>query len=412
MVHSSLGAEESIVLWYRVQIWSAALKDTWRTTTHGMYYPSKAISRNNVMLKTFKQPHRFWHSAVLVLSGGIALGLLSYVCFQFHVNPTTVGLLFLIVIVLVSLRASLLPAALVSIIAYFCLDYFFTAPLFALGMNQTLDYVAPIAYLIIAVVITRLMARVRKSQEDQKRAEETLRRSQAELAHVRRVMTMGELAASIAHEINQPLSAIVNNGSACLRWLDGDSPDLVEAREAARRIVRDGNRAAEVITRIRGFLRKTESAKSRLDINQTIREIVTVIKQEAVENRVDLRMDLASDILPVWGDRVQLQQVILNLLMNGVEAMAAITERPRRLSISTRKHDPDKVLVIVRDSGMGIDQESLEKIFDAFYTTKAQGMGMGLAISRSIVEDHGGELWAVTNNGSGATFQFTLLQQK
>jgi C4-dicarboxylate-specific signal transduction histidine kinase len=364
------------------------------------------------MLKTFKQPQRFWHSAVLVLSGGIALGLLSFICFQFHVNSTTVGLLFLIVIVLVSLRASLLPAALVSIIAYFCLDYFFTAPLFALGMNQTLDYVAPIAYLIIAVVITRLMARVRKSLEDQKRAEETLRRSQAELAHVRRVMTMGELAASIAHEINQPLSAIVNNGSACLRWLDGDSPDLVEAQEAARRIVRDGNRAAEVITRIRGFLRKTESAKSRLDINQTIREIVTVIKQEAIENRVDLRMDLASDILPVWGDRVQLQQVILNLLMNGVEAMAVITERPRRLSISTRKHDPNRVLVIVQDSGVGIDQESLEKIFDAFYTTKAQGMGMGLAISRSIVEDHGGELWAVTNNGSGATFQFTLLQQK
>src|ERR1700730_3865090 len=364
------------------------------------------------MLKTFKQPEGFWRSAVLVLSGGIALALLSYVCFQFHVNPTTVALLFLIVIVLVSLRASLVPAVLVAIVAYLCLDYFFTAPLFALGMNQTLDYVAPIAYLIIAVVITRLMARVRKSLEDQKRAEETLRRSQAELAHVRRVMTMGELAASIAHEINQPLSAIVNNGSACLRWLDGDSPDLVEAQEAARRIVRDGNRAAEVITRIRGFLRKTESAKSRLDINETIREIVTVIKREAVENGVDLRMDLASDIPPVLGDRVQLQQVILNLLMNGVEAMAVITERPRWLSISTRKHETDKVLVTVRDSGMGIDLESLEKIFDAFYTTKTQGMGMGLAISRSIVEDHGGELWAATNGASGATFQFTLLQHQ
>ncbi len=364
------------------------------------------------MLKTFKQPHSFWHSAVLVLSGGIALALLSYVCFQFHVNPTTVGLLFLTVIVLVSLRASLVPAALVAIVAYLCLDYFFTAPLFALGMNQTLDYVAPIAYLIIAVVITRLMARVRKSLEDQKRAEETLRKSQAELAHVRRVMTVGELAASIAHEINQPLSAIVNNGSACLRWLAGNSPDIVEAQEAARRIVRDGNRAAEVITRIRGFLRKTESTKSRLDINETIREIVTVIRHEAVENGVELSMDLASDIPPVWGDRVQLQQVILNLLMNGVEAMAVITERPRDLLITTDKHETDKVLVTVRDSGMGIDGESLDKLFDAFYTTKANGMGMGLAISRSIVEDHGGELWAVTNGASGATFQFTLLPHK
>jgi C4-dicarboxylate-specific signal transduction histidine kinase len=275
-----------------------------------------------------------------------------------------------------------------------------------------LDYVAPIAYLIIAVVITSLMERVRKSLEDQKRSEEILRKSQADLAHVRRVITMGELAASIAHEINQPLSAIVNNGSACLRWLDGDSPDVLEAQEAARRIIRDGNRAAEVITRIRGFLRKTEGEKSRLDINQTIGEIVTVIKREAFENGVDLRMDLAANIPPVWGDRVQLQQVILNLLMNGVEAMAVITERPRDLLITTGKHDPDKVLVTVRDSGIGIDRESLENIFDAFYTTKAQGMGMGLAISRSIVEDHGGELSAVTDNGSGATFQFTLLQHK
>lgn len=362
------------------------------------------------MLKKSSQSYRFWHSAALFLSGGAALALLTFICFRLHVNSTTVGLLFLIVVVLVSLRASLLPAALVSIIAYFCLDYFFTAPLFKLGMNQALDYVAPIAYLLIAVVITRLMSRVRKSQEDQKRAEETLRRSQAELAHVRRVMTMGELAASIAHEINQPLSAIVNNGSACLRWLAGDAPNLVEAEEAARRIVRDGNRAAEVITRIRGFLRKTESQKSRLDINQTIREIVAVIKREAVESGVDVQMDLGSDVPQILGDRVQLQQVVLNLLLNGLESMALITERPRELLISTRKNDTDKVLITVRDSGMGIDRESLERIFDAFYTTKAQGMGMGLAISRSIVEDHGGALWAVTNDGSGATFQFTLLQ--
>src|SRR5260370_5374649 len=334
------------------------------------------------MLKTFEQPRRFWHSAVLVLSGGIALALLSYVCFQFHVNPTTVGLLFLIVIVLVSLRASLLPAALVAIVAYLSLDYFFTPPLFTLGMNQTLDYVAPITYLIIAVVITRLMTRVKKSLEDQKRAEETLQKSQAELMHVRRGTTMGELAGSISPEIKQPLSAIVTNGSACLRWLDGDAPNVIEAKEAARRIVRDGNRAAEVISRIRGLLRKTETEKTRLDINQTIREIVTVIRREAVENEIDLRMELASDIPPVLGDRVQIQQVILNLLMNGIEAVASLTERPRELSISTRNYEAGKVLVTVRDSGLGVDPGSFEKIFDAFYTTKAQGMGMGLAISR------------------------------
>src|SRR4030095_885110 len=177
-----------------------------------------------------------------------------------------VALLYLIVIILLSLRASFVPSALVAIIAYICLDYFFTAPLFTLGMSQTLDFVAPIAYVTTAFVITRLMSRLRKSSEDQKRAEEALRRSQAEMAHVTRVVTMGELAVSIAHEINQPLSAIVTNGSACLRWLASDPPNLDEAREAARRIVSDGNRAGEVITRIRGLLRKSDTEKVRLDI--------------------------------------------------------------------------------------------------------------------------------------------------
>jgi C4-dicarboxylate-specific signal transduction histidine kinase len=248
--------------------------------------------------------------------------------------------------------------------------------------------------------------------EDQKRAEETLRRSQAQLAHVTRVLTMGEMAASIAHEINQPLSAIVNNGSACLRWLAGDTPNLDEAREAARRIVRDGNRAGEVMTRIRAFLRKTDAGKKRLDINKIIEEVLILIQDEAVSRGVAVRVDLAEDNPPVLGDRVQLQQVILNLVMNGIEATAPVPDRPREVRISSRPHESDKVLVAVRDSGVGIDEESLEKIFDAFYTTKTQGMGMGLAISRSIVEDHGGELSATSNNGSGATFQFTLSQYR
>jgi len=192
----------------------------------------------------FGKYHKLWMSMALLFAGTVALALLTYFCFLLRVNSTAVGLLFLIVIVLVSLRASFVPAALVAILAYLSLDYFFTAPLFTLGMNQTLDYVAPVAYVLIAFVITQLMFRVRQSQEKERRAEETLRRAQADLAHVRRVMTMGELAASIAHEMNQPLSAIVTNASACLRWLDGNAPDLSEARAAATRIVRDGNRAA------------------------------------------------------------------------------------------------------------------------------------------------------------------------
>jgi C4-dicarboxylate-specific signal transduction histidine kinase len=248
--------------------------------------------------------------------------------------------------------------------------------------------------------------------EDLKRAEEALSKSQAELAHVTRVTTMGELAASIAHEVNQPLSAIVNNGSACMRWLDGVAPNLDEAREAARRIIRDGNRAGEVITRIRALLRKTDTEKARLDINQTIREVVMLTRNEAARKGVTLRLDLAADLPPVLGDRVQLQQVILNLVMNGVEAMASASSRPRELHIRSRRHESDKALIAVQDSGVGLDGQNLEKLFDAFYSTKPQGMGMGLAISRSIVEDHGGRLWAAPNDGPGATFQFTLLKYR
>src|SRR5262245_18750077 len=473
--------------------------------------------------------YRLWRSAAQFLFGVVALASLTYVCFKFQANSTTVALLYLIVIVVVSLTSSFIPAAFVSIVAYICLDTFFTAPLFRPAMREPLDVVAPVAFLTTSFVITRLMSRVRKSfqeiqalkdqlrlaidtipglvwsalpdgsaeflnqrwleytglslkegldwggkvavhpddlarfmdewraalaevrpletearlrradgeyrwlliravplrdetgkvvkwygtstdVEDLKRAEEALSKSHAELAHVTRVMTMGELAASIAHEVNQPLSAIVNNGSACLRWLNGAAPDLDEAREAARRIIRDGNRAGEVITRIRALLRKTDAEKARLDINQTIREVVKLTRNEAARKGVTLRMDLAADLPPVLGDRVQLQQVILNLVMNGVEAMASAPVRPRELLIRSRPYESDKALVAVQDSGVGLDGQDLEKIFDAFYTTKPQGMGMGLAISRSIVEDHGGRLWVAPNDGPGATFQFTLLK--
>ena len=227
-----------------------------------------------------------------------------------------------------------------------------------------------------------------------------LRKSQAEMAHVTRVMTMGELAASIAHEINQPLSAIVNNGGACLRWLAGDSPNLAEAREAAQDIIREGNRAGEVITRIRAFLRKSETEKAPIDINQTIRDVVILMRNEADGKGVALHMELADDLPAILGDRVQLQQVILNLVMNGIEAMTSLADRARELRIRSSKHESDRVLVAVQDSGIGIDGQNLEDIFDAFYTTKPQGMGMGLAISRSIVEDHGGQLWALSERRS------------
>ena len=218
----------------------------------------------------------------------------------------------------------------------------------------------------------------------------------------------GRVGASIAHEINQPLSAIVTNGSACLRWLAGETPNLAEAREAAERIVRDGNRAGDVMTRIRSFLKKTDTQEAQVDINRIIQEVVLLTQDEAVGKAVMVRTELADDVLLVTGDQVQLQQVILNLVMNGVDSIGAVTSGPRELVISSHLYASQKVLVAVQDSGIGIDPENLEKIFDAFYTTKLRGMGMGLAISRSIIEAHGGRLWAASNNGSGATFQFTL----
>jgi PAS domain S-box-containing protein len=243
---------------------------------------------------------------------------------------------------------------------------------------------------------------------ERKQAEETVRKAQAELAHVTRVATMGELAASIAHEVNQPLAGIVINGNACLRWLAGDSPNLDEARDAARRIIRDGNRAGDVIARTRALSRKTGTEKERLDMNEAIQEVVALAKGELRSNRVALRTELADDLPPVLGDRVQLQQVVLNLVMNGIEAMSAVRDRPRELLIRTQSGEADQVNVTVQDSGIGLDPQSKEGIFDAFYTTKPAGMGMGLSISRSIVENHGGRLWAVPNEGPGATFQFTL----
>ena len=243
---------------------------------------------------------------------------------------------------------------------------------------------------------------------ERKQAEAALREAQTELAHVTRVTTMGELAASIAHEVNQPLAAVVTNANACLRWLAGGTPNLEEAREAVERIIRDGKRAGGVIGRIRALVKKNGTEQASLDINEAVQEVVGLIQSEIQKNGVVLRMQLAADVLPVLGDRVQLQQVIINLVMNGIEAMASVTDRSRELFIRSRQHESDKVLVAVQDSGIGIDRQNLEKIFDAFYTTKPQGMGMGLAISRSIVENHGGRLWATANEDRGATFQFTL----
>lgn len=243
---------------------------------------------------------------------------------------------------------------------------------------------------------------------ERKRAEEALQKVQTELTHVSRVMTLGELTASIAHEVNQPLAAIVTNGNACLRWLGGATPNLSEARQAVQHIIKDSYRASEVIARIRTLVRKAPPRNDLVDLNEVIVEVIALAQSEARRNRVFLKRQLKNDLPRVRGDRVQLQQVILNLIINGVEAIAKSKEGARELSVSSDVDDTNNVIVAVRDTGEGLDEADLERVFDAFYTTKQEGMGMGLAISRTIIESHGGRLWATPTSPKGAVFQFTL----
>jgi len=231
---------------------------------------------------------------------------------------------------------------------------------------------------------------------------------EADLAHTNRVSMLGELAASIAHEVNQPLSGVVSNGGACLRWLAADVPNVEEARETARRIVRDGTRAGEVIARIRALAKRAATSRERLDLNETIQDVFDLVRDEATKKSVITQTQFADDLSPVSGDRVQLQQVMLNLLMNAIEAMSSVSDRARELVITTRNIDRDHVEITVEDSGIGIEADKMDKIFDSFYTTKPGGMGMGLSICRSILQAHGGRLWATAKDGTGAIFHLTL----
>jgi PAS domain S-box-containing protein len=239
-------------------------------------------------------------------------------------------------------------------------------------------------------------------------AEQALREAQAELAHVTRVTTLGELTASIAHEVNQPLAAVVANAEACLRWLGRDIPDLAAARRSAEWVINDGIRASEVVRRVRALARKADLEKVPLDVNDIVEEVIALVQRELASHLVSLRTELAPALPNILGDRVQLQQVIINLVMNGIEAMQSVTDRPRELVIRSRQEEMQRVLLSVTDCGVGISAENANRLFNAFFTTKSSGLGMGLSICRSIVEAHGGRLSASGDEGHGATFQFVL----
>ena len=467
-----------------------------------------------------------WRAIAQYLSVAFALALITFICFKLRLSLTTPTFLYLIVIVLLSLRGSFLASAIVSFIAVGLLDYFFAPPIFSFDVADPVNIVAIIAFLITSAVITRLVSRVhglmqeklrqseaylaeaqrlshtgsfgwrvstgeilwseetlrifqygpstkptvelvlqrvhpedvplvkqtieRAAQDNEdfevehrllmpdgfvkyvqvvvhaerdksgeprfvgavmdvterKRADEALRKAHANLTRVTRLTTMGELAASIAHEVNQPLAAVVTNANACLRWLDRESPDLDEARDAVRAIISDANRGSDVIARIRGLLKQEQPSKARLNINEVVRETIALARVD-LQGTV-LQTELAASLPDVTADRVLLQQVLLNLTVNAIDAMKPVTDRPRVLRIHTKDYEGRAVLVAVQDTGVGLSLKQIEQIFETFYTTKPEGLGMGLSICRSIVEGYGGRLWAEPNGGPGATFQFTM----
>ena len=244
--------------------------------------------------------------------------------------------------------------------------------------------------------------------EEQRRTEEALHSTRMELARVVRITTIGELAASIAHEVNQPLAAVVANADACVAWLALESPNLVEARTAAERATLGATRASDVISRIRSLINKAPPERARVQLNEVVEEVAALAESQASRNDVTVAMELAADLPLVLGDKIQMQQVILNLMINGIEAMTGVSDRPRRLLICSRRQDDNQVCVSIHDSGIGVNAELMARLFEPFFTTRSQGIGMGLPISRSIIEAHGGRLWAESTENQGSVFQFTL----
>jgi C4-dicarboxylate-specific signal transduction histidine kinase len=347
--------------------------------------------------------------------------------------------LFFCSVMLSSWYGGLWPGVFAALLSVVALDYYFIPPLYALGISleEAPDMIVFVSTALFIGWLSgeqkrakeslrqardELDAKVQERTAELKRANEQLQseiaeresaekgliRAQAEIARIARITTMGELAASIAHELNQPLGSIVMSGDACLRWLAAKPPNLDEVLQAVEAIIRDGTRASSVLVRIRGLLRRGKRLRERLNINDIIREVIALLDGELRRNGASLRTEMPGNLPPVVVDRVLLQQVILNLMMNAVEAMRAVSDRVRVLRIRTEEQSSGNIVVLVQDSGVGLDPKHSSRMFEAFYTTKMEGIGMGLAISRSIVEAHGGRLWAVANDGPGSTFCFTL----
>jgi C4-dicarboxylate-specific signal transduction histidine kinase len=345
---------------------------------------------------------RRWFSTALCPFGIAALVATSYACLRLGADFATAGFLLMASVVVISALGSYLCSVILSFVAVGSLSYFFAQPIFSFRVEKPHDLIALLAFLTASMFTTGLAARVRSMSEEE------LQDTRAELARFARVAILGELTASIAHEINQPLAGLVSSGDACRRWLASQPPNIERANQSLERIIRDADRASKVVERIRGLAKNTPPQKAAVNVIEALREIIVLTRSEVDQNQIKLEAQFASDLPQVWADRIQLQQVCLNLIVNAIESIKGLRGGPRDLLVRAEKDPSGSVLLTVSDTGGGLDSDKTELIFNPLYTTKPEGIGMGLAISRSIIEAHGGRLWASSNAAQGAKFQFTL----
>jgi C4-dicarboxylate-specific signal transduction histidine kinase len=372
-----------------------------------------------------------WSYGIAILSVFSALLIAQWPLLHLETAPVS---LFLCAVMVTALSGGVGPGLLATALSSLAFDYYFLPPIYSLAAKpgeipRLVIFTASALFVGLLSAAQRIATESLKHARDdlnetvqelqrsnaalqaesleRKHAEEALREAQADLARVSRVTTMGELTASLAHEVNQPIAAAVTNANTCLRWLTRDHPDLEEAREAASRIVKDSTRAAEIIGRIRLLFKKGTPQRELVDVNEVVREMIVLLRGEATRHNIWVGTELEADLPQIMGDRVQLQQVLMNLMLNGIEAMKDV-EGKRELVIKSRRAENEEVLVSVSDTGAGLPVQQADQIFKAFFTTKLEGTGMGLSISRSIVESHGGRLWAAENSPRGANFCFSL----
>jgi C4-dicarboxylate-specific signal transduction histidine kinase len=313
---------------------------------------------------------------------------------------------FLLAVMVSSVFGGLGPGLLSVALSAVAYEHFFlwrTAP----PVHEPAAFFRFAAFLVATLTVTGLMEVKRRAEQSRARAEEALRQANSDLARVSRVTTMGELTASLAHEVNQPIAAAVTDSNTCLRWLMRDPPDLEEAREAASRAIKDATRAAEIISRVRHLFKKGTPQRELVDVNEIIREMVVLLRSEATRYSISVRTNLMDSPAHVMGDRLQLQQVLMNLIVNSIDAMRNVNGT-RELTINSQPGESDELVISISDTGVGIAPQQADQIFNAFFTTKPEGTGMGLRISRSIAEAHGGRLWAAMSSSGGATFHLSL----